>query len=178
MDTQQYQGQILGTYNGEPVSVKTDVSGNLMLSSLPAGTNNIGDVDVLTLPALPTGANDIGQVLNGFQNATILASAARTVSGDTNATPTDTGKYKEAIAFIDVTAATGTTPTLDVKFQTQDPVSLKWFDLTSLTFTQKTVVATEMKTQSGLLGSKLRCVYTIAGTTPSFTFSVSLVLKS
>jgi hypothetical protein len=29
---------------------------------LPAGTNNIGDVDVLSLPALPTGTNSIGQV--------------------------------------------------------------------------------------------------------------------
>jgi hypothetical protein len=29
---------------------------------LPAGTNNIGDVDVLTLPALPTGTNNIGDV--------------------------------------------------------------------------------------------------------------------
>jgi len=34
----------------------------LTLPSIPAGTNNIGDVDVLTLPALPTGTNLIGQV--------------------------------------------------------------------------------------------------------------------
>lgn len=32
------------------------------LPALPAGTNNIGDVDVLTLPALPTGSNTIGKV--------------------------------------------------------------------------------------------------------------------
>lgn len=31
-------------------------------AALPAGTNNIGDVDVLTLPALPTGSNTIGGV--------------------------------------------------------------------------------------------------------------------
>lgn len=30
--------------------------------ALPAGTNNIGDVDVLTLPALPAGTNNIGDV--------------------------------------------------------------------------------------------------------------------
>jgi len=30
--------------------------------ALPPGTNNIGDVDVLTLPALPTGTNNIGDV--------------------------------------------------------------------------------------------------------------------
>lgn len=31
-------------------------------SALPAGTNNIGDVDVLSLPALPAGTNNIGDV--------------------------------------------------------------------------------------------------------------------
>lgn len=32
------------------------------LPSIPAGTNNIGDVDVLSLPALPAGTNNIGDV--------------------------------------------------------------------------------------------------------------------
>ena len=32
------------------------------LPSLPAGTNNIGDVDVLTLPSIPAGTNNIGDV--------------------------------------------------------------------------------------------------------------------
>jgi len=31
-------------------------------NALPAGTNNIGDVDVLSLPALPAGTNNIGDV--------------------------------------------------------------------------------------------------------------------
>lgn len=34
----------------------------LSLPALPAGTNNIGDVDVLTLPAIPAGNNNIGDV--------------------------------------------------------------------------------------------------------------------
>ena len=34
----------------------------LSLPAIPAGTNNIGDVDVLTLPAIPTGTNVIGRV--------------------------------------------------------------------------------------------------------------------
>lgn len=33
-----------------------------VIAQLPAGTNNIGDVDVLTLPALPAGNNNIGDV--------------------------------------------------------------------------------------------------------------------
>jgi hypothetical protein len=41
--------------NGLEVNVKAMIA-------LPAGTNNIGDVDVLTLPALPAGTNNIGDV--------------------------------------------------------------------------------------------------------------------
>ena len=37
------------------VTLATDVA-------LPAGTNNIGDVDVLTLPSIPAGTNNIGDV--------------------------------------------------------------------------------------------------------------------
>lgn len=36
--------------------------GNVTINAIPAGTNNIGDVDVLTLPALPAGNNNIGDV--------------------------------------------------------------------------------------------------------------------
>jgi len=39
------------------------VDGSVSLAAaIPAGTNNIGDVDVLTLPALPAGTNNIGDV--------------------------------------------------------------------------------------------------------------------
>jgi hypothetical protein len=38
------------------------VSGTVSINSIPAGTNNIGDVDVLSLPALATGSNTIGNV--------------------------------------------------------------------------------------------------------------------
>jgi hypothetical protein len=43
--------------------LSVDASGvAVTLAALPAGTNNIGDVDVLTLPALPAGTNTIGSV--------------------------------------------------------------------------------------------------------------------
>lgn len=159
MDTQELKGQVLGTdANGDTKLVKVDASGNLILSSLPIGTN------------------DIGQILSGYKEEVVLANATRTVSG--NSAEFDCSNYKEAVVFLDVTLASGTTPTLDVKFQTQDPISLKWFDFAELTFTQAIVTTTEMKTKANLIGKKLRCVYDITGTTPSFDFSVGLVLKS
>lgn len=44
------------------------------LPSIPAGSNNIGDVDVLTLPALPSGDNSIGRVklTDGTEVADVL----------------------------------------------------------------------------------------------------------
>jgi hypothetical protein len=62
--------------DGDYTNLKTDSVGRLWVNNsgvtqpvsgtvtanLAAGTNNIGDVDVLTLPALPTGSNTIGAV--------------------------------------------------------------------------------------------------------------------
>lgn len=44
---------------GSSLTVDGSVS---LAAALPAGTNNIGDVDVLTLPSLPAGNNNIGDV--------------------------------------------------------------------------------------------------------------------
>lgn len=56
---------ISGTVAVTDNSGSLTVDGTVAVSSLPAipaGTNNIGDVDVLTLPALPAGTNNIGDV--------------------------------------------------------------------------------------------------------------------
>ena len=114
--------------------------------------------------------------MNGYKEEVVLANAARIISG--NSAEFVVENYKEVMAFLDVTLASGTTPTLDIKFQTQDPISLQWFDVAELTFTQAVAITTEMKTKANLIGKKLRCAYSITGTTPSFDFSVGLVLKS
>ena len=46
------------------VNIEGDISiGEIEITELPAGTNNIGDVDVLTLPSIPAGTNTIGAVV-------------------------------------------------------------------------------------------------------------------
>lgn len=56
----------LDTANTSLGTLDNAISGNEMqvdvVGALPAGTNNIGDVDVLSLPALPTGSNAIGKL--------------------------------------------------------------------------------------------------------------------
>ena len=51
------------TADGDYSPLQTDADGKLKVSAtLAASTNNIGDVDVLSLPALPAGDNNIGNV--------------------------------------------------------------------------------------------------------------------
>ncbi len=53
-------------YGGDGVNSGDVATANplpvVQTGALPAGTNNIGDVDVLTLPALPAGTNAIGKL--------------------------------------------------------------------------------------------------------------------
>lgn len=80
----------------------------------------------------------------------------------------------ELLLFLNVTAASGTSPTLNVKVQAQDPAG-NWYDI--LSFTQATAATKEAK-QLSIFGDKIKVVYTIGGTTPSFTFSVTAVAKA
>jgi hypothetical protein len=74
-------------------------------------------------------------------------------------------------ATLIVTAASGTTPTLDVKLQTSGD-GTTWDDVAS--FPQQTTTQTGRYKVFGPLGTYVRWVWTIAGTTPSFTFAVSV----
>jgi hypothetical protein len=56
-----------GAADGDYATLNVNSTGRLYVDAsvtvaLPAGTNNIGDVDVLTLPALATGSNTIGNI--------------------------------------------------------------------------------------------------------------------
>jgi hypothetical protein len=110
------------------------------------------------------------------KTATLRASSAATASGDSKLTPEKVTQFKEGDFFLDVTAASGTTPTLNVSIVTKDPISGKWFTLVS--FTQATGVTTERKPITVNLGAFLAATWTIGGTTPSFTFSIGAVLKA
>ena len=102
----------------------------------------------------------------------LLASGARTVSGEGSSL--DLGNTRELIVTLDVSTASGTSPTLDVKLQHSPDGSL-WSDL-GTAFAQKTGVAREVKVFTQY-HRYVKVVYTIAGTTPSFTFSVKATAK-
>lgn len=101
----------------------------------------------------------------------ILPSGIRTTSGSSQSVPID--RHIEALVYLDVTAVSGTTPTLDVKVETS-PDDTRWFTHTS--FTQITTVS-KNSLKLTILGAYVRITYTIAGTTPSFTFQADIVFK-
>lgn len=107
-------------------------------------------------------------VLGQFDKATLFASQARTASANSNAE--DVSGFETLLAILNVTAASGTTPTLDVKFQ-ESMDAVTWVDIPSAAFTQTTAAAVK----SLLFSSRaqyIRAVATIGGTTPSFTFDL------
>ena len=97
-----------------------------------------------------------------------LASAARTATG--TGTAFDAARATALEVTLAVTAASGTTPTLDLALQTSVDGGTTW--QTVKAFSQKTGTTTDVGV-FGPLGSKLRWSWTIGGTTPSFTFTVT-----
>lgn len=102
----------------------------------------------------------------------------QTLTVTTNGPAIEVGDRGSANLELDVTAASGTTPTADVKIQTSKDGSGSglgaWRDVAS--FAQATGVTSERKSFAGL-DRFIRTVVTIGGTTPSFTLSVSGELK-
>jgi hypothetical protein len=102
-----------------------------------------------------------------------FASAARTAT----ATSSTFELYgaETLVCYLSVTAASGTSPTLDVKFQDSPDGGTTWFDIAGTSFTQATGTTTQVVSASRKFARKVRCVATIGGTTPSFTFSVTMM---
>lgn len=106
---------------------------------------------------------------SGGMLETLVASAARTASGDTG----NIGGWGHASSIraqLDVTDASGTAPTLDVTIEdTLDGINWNVIG----TFAQKTVAGREVINITGLFSQDVRVRWTVAGTGPSFTFSVA-----
>ncbi len=101
----------------------------------------------------------------------LAPSAPRTTSGDSGVF----GGYGPASTLrvqLDVTAAAGTSPTLNVVIQ--DTVDgTNWNDVG--TFAQKVAAGREVINVASPFSERIRARWTLGGTAPSFTFSVRCV---
>lgn len=96
----------------------------------------------------------------------VAAGAVQTASTNGGAVPS--GPYNTLRLTLNVTAASGTTPSLTVNVQTSGDNST-WATVAS--FTAATTTGVQRKVFNGL-DRYVRATTTITGTTPSFTFGV------
>lgn len=104
---------------------------------------------------------------------TPAASAARTASGSSDPFGI-VESFDEAIVFVDITAVSGTSPTLSVEYQ-YSPDGSRWFTHTASA--QQTAIGKVAMKLVGNIGRIGRIQYWIGGTTPSFTFQVDFEVK-
>jgi hypothetical protein len=108
-------------------------------------------------------------------HSAVLFSGTATSSGDTTATPVGTKYDREAVFYLDITAASGANPTLDIVFKVYDDISGKWYELAS--FDRKTAIGNDVGFVAYGLDGSVAAFYTIGGGSPSFTFTISAHLK-
>lgn len=187
---------------GQTNPLSLDISGGLRVAVHPvtqSGTWTVGvtgyptaaaSADALANPtvtkidALPSTFNgSTWDRTRGNTAITAEASSAKVASGNSAAALTNHNASGVQL-FVNVSAASGTTPTLAVRVQVQDPVSSTWFDLPGAVTASITGVSTALLTiypgvtvaansaVSAPLPRTWRLAWTIGGTTPSFTFSV------
>lgn len=107
-----------------------------------------------------------------------LYNGTAAAAGDTKSTPIRVSQFKEATFFLDVTAMPTTgSRTFDVQLYTKDPVSGKWFALTTA-FTQITAnTGSEMKSVAANLGEYIAVGWTKHANVTGITFTLVAVLK-
>lgn len=103
---------------------------------------------------------------------TLVASSARTATTANSGAISMEG-VEAANILLNVSTATGTSPTLNVTVETSADASLgtnaTWYTLT--TFTEATGVTNQYLNFNRNLGTDIRLSWTIGGTTPEFEFS-------
>lgn len=109
----------------------------------------------------------ISRIINVHPSAALGATTNYPINGVN-------GEYNEMVAYLSVTAVSGTSPTLDIAFETL--VNGIYYAHTTLT--QATAATTERKVIPFPIGVDGRIVATIGGTsTPTVTFTLDLECK-
>lgn len=102
---------------------------------------------------------------------TLVKSTTQTASP--SAVPFNNVGYNSFIAYLNVTAHAGTSPTLSVQFQ--DSADGTNFANVGSAINVTTTNGLTRTAISSPIGNKLQAVITIGGTTPSYTYSLDVV---
>jgi hypothetical protein len=131
----------------------------------------------------PTGAYISPATIESIQDArdkvkqnvglTYLSSATYTANGDSRANPLSVDYGSVIVLFCDVTAVSGTSPTLDLYVDIQDPCSGKWLNQDK--FSTISAVGT-YGLALNVRSNRYALRWVLGGASPSFTFSVGAVV--
>ncbi len=102
-----------------------------------------------------------------------LASAARTASGASGPVA-NVGAAADVLLMVHCTAASGTTPTLDVSLE-ESANNADWTAVANSGATQLTAAGNRVAS-ARVTKNYVRVAYAIGGTTPSFTFSATVMV--
>lgn len=167
----------------------TTISSGTVTANVTGYPTAAASADALANPTV-TKIDALSSLFNGTTWDRARGNTAVTVETSTARTATGTGTTQTnfnssgVILFINVSTVSGTTPTLAVRVQVQDPVGAGWVDVpgavtASITggglfmlavYPGATVAANAAVSYP--LPRIWRVAWTIGGTTPSFTFSV------
>lgn len=137
--------------------------GDVQGYNIPA---SVSETVGFTVDCMPDDGVDEGVSLHDLTAETATANGT---SVDNAASSADGG-----VGVLHVTAASGGTPSATVKIQ-HSVDAVAWVDL--VTFTAATAATSERKVVSGTVNRHVRAQWTIAGTTPSFTFVVAFARR-
>jgi len=152
----------------------TTLSGGLTGPNAPAS-------NVTVTAAIPAGTNNIGAVTAQTAAGTVLtqASAAQTANG--NSATLTVGPFKELQVAVNITAVAGTTPTLTLAVDTLGADGVWYtgiYTSASLTAAGQVIASLGIGASTNVsFGATVRLRWVIGGTTPSFTFSASIIGK-
>lgn len=123
-----------------------------------------------TAPGSTAQQDNAGTVATPATNAAVVPSAARTTSGNSVSLPLLTGA-KTLNVLADVTAASGSTPSLALSIEWSHDGTTWFTPETADSFTAITAATKKVKAFT-VKAPFYRVVWAITGTTPSFTFAV------
>ncbi len=88
------------------------------------------------------------------------------------------GGYQTGLLVIDVTAMSGTGPTLDLRLEFWDSASGKWLPVPGVTIPRFTGIGQTVLAVNGPFGDNIRLWLELGGTLPNFTFTAGFHAKS
>lgn len=124
-------------------------------------------------------------------NLAAIAQSEITITETTNSAVLMNNVAKGAIFYLNISAVSGESPTLDIRVQAYDPGSDTYLDIDDLYFARKTAPGsdviriypgmpdkggppTERHIIPSILPRQYRFVYTVGGVSPSFTFTIGV----